>query len=168
MATMWKTFERDVAALLGGKRFWANSGEALDHYANIVKSKPYVYEEHLLPHDGAARELGTGKTRQEQLQSLGLKTRVVTRQSVDDGINAVRMVLPKSWFDSKKCERGIDALSLYRAEFDEDKQTFGDRAVHDWTSHVADAARTMAMGLRTKVTQQAIVYPAGHISRHVT
>lgn len=30
MATRWKQFERDVAALLGGKRFWANSGEALD------------------------------------------------------------------------------------------------------------------------------------------
>lgn len=26
----WKKFERDVAALLGGKRFWANSGERLD------------------------------------------------------------------------------------------------------------------------------------------
>lgn len=26
----WKQFERDVAALLGGRRFWANSGERLD------------------------------------------------------------------------------------------------------------------------------------------
>lgn len=26
----WKQFERDVARLLGGHRFWANSGEAID------------------------------------------------------------------------------------------------------------------------------------------
>ena len=37
MATRWKAFERDVAALLGGKRFWANSGEALD-----VESEGFV------------------------------------------------------------------------------------------------------------------------------
>lgn len=26
----WKQFERDSAALIGGTRFWANSGEAID------------------------------------------------------------------------------------------------------------------------------------------
>jgi hypothetical protein len=26
----WKKFERTVGALIGGRRFWANSGEALD------------------------------------------------------------------------------------------------------------------------------------------
>ena len=30
MSAAWKQFERDVAALLGGRRFWANSGERLD------------------------------------------------------------------------------------------------------------------------------------------
>ena len=147
--------------------YYEASGEALDHYAALVKSKPYVYEDHLIPHDGAARELGTGKTRQEQLQGLGLRTTIVQRQSVEDGINAVRMIIPRSWFDSKKCERGIDALSLYRSEFDEEKQTFGDRPVHDWTSHGSDAARTAAMGLKPREQFQPIKYPKGHVSRHV-
>lgn len=30
MANSWKTFEREIARLLGGRRFWANSGERLD------------------------------------------------------------------------------------------------------------------------------------------
>src|SRR3990167_1868706 len=30
VSAAWKQFERDVAALLGGRRFWANSGERLD------------------------------------------------------------------------------------------------------------------------------------------
>ena len=29
-STAWKSFERDVARLLGGRRFWANSGGRLD------------------------------------------------------------------------------------------------------------------------------------------
>ena len=147
--------------------YYETSGESLDHYANVVKSKPYVYEEHLLPHDGAARELGTGRTRQEQLDSLGLKTRIVPINRVEDGINAVRMLLPRSWFDAAKCERGIDALSLFRAEFDEDKQTFTDKPVHDWTSHGSDAARTLAMGLIQPSQFKPIDYPKEHISRHV-
>ena len=28
--TAWKQFERDAAALIGGRRAWANSGEAID------------------------------------------------------------------------------------------------------------------------------------------
>src|SRR5262245_23770311 len=32
----WKQFERDVARMLGGRRFWANSGESLDVESETV------------------------------------------------------------------------------------------------------------------------------------
>jgi hypothetical protein len=32
---------------------------------------------------------------------------------VEDGINGVRVFIPKCWFDEKKCARGIDAMKLY-------------------------------------------------------
>ncbi len=32
----WKSFERQCAALFGGSRFWANSGEALDFESDQV------------------------------------------------------------------------------------------------------------------------------------
>jgi hypothetical protein len=32
----WKAFERDVARLFGGRRFWANAGEALDVESETV------------------------------------------------------------------------------------------------------------------------------------
>ena len=41
---------------------------------------------------------------------------------VEDGINAVRVFLPRCWFDAEKCARGIDALKLYRAEYDDKLQ----------------------------------------------
>jgi hypothetical protein len=30
-------------------------------------------------------------------------------------INPVRVFLPRSWLDAKKCARGLDALRLYRS-----------------------------------------------------
>ena len=128
--------------------YYENSGKGLDHYAGIIKSKPYTYGDHLLPHDAAARELGTGKTRQETLESLELDCRIVPRAAIEDGIHAVRVLLARSWFDEQKCEDGIDCLSLYRREFNEKHQVFNERPLHDWTSHGADAARTLAMGLK--------------------
>ncbi len=107
-----------------------------------------MWGEHLLPHDAAARELGTGKTRVETLASLGVRVRVVERAAVDDGINAVRNMLPRSWFDAEKCGPGIEALKNYRREWDERLGVFRPRPLHDWSSHAADAARTAAMGLR--------------------
>ena len=35
----WKAFERDSAALFGGKRFWANSGERVDFEGPLVKGQ---------------------------------------------------------------------------------------------------------------------------------
>lgn len=124
------------------------SGEALPHYAKYLQSLPYVYDDHLLPHDAEARELGTGKTRVETLASLGIKGRVVPVQSIEDGINAVRMLIPRCWFDSENCKLGLEALKQYRTEFDDKRKVFRDRPLHDWTSHSADAFRILAQGLR--------------------
>ncbi len=127
--------------------FYEASGVGLDHYAKILKEKPYAYGAHLLPHDAKARELGTGKTRVETLANLGVKVRVIPRHAVDDGIQAVRALLARSWFDKVKCDRGLSALRSYRRAWDEKMAVFQPRPVHDWSSHAADAARTAAMGL---------------------
>ena len=127
--------------------YYEMTGQALDHYVQVIKSKPYVYSTHLLPHDVAAHELGTGKTRVEVLQQLGIQATVVKRHSVDDGINAVRLALSRCWFDREKCERGIDCLRLYRAERDEKLGVFKTKPVHDWASDGADAFRYLIMGM---------------------
>lgn len=124
------------------------TGADLGHYVREISSKPYVYAGHIVPHDAQARELGTGKTRLEVLESLGLKNLTVAQNHrVEDGINAVRVMLPRCWFDVTKCRRGIEALKLYRSEYDDKLQTLKPRPVHDWTSHAADAFRYLAMGL---------------------
>lgn len=128
--------------------YYEASGADLGHYVREILNKPYVYGGHIVPHDAQAKELGTGKTRLEVLESLGLKNLTVApMHRVEDGINAGRVFIPKCWFDSIKCERGVEALKLYRSEYDDKLQALKPRPVHDWTSHAADAFRYLAMTL---------------------
>jgi phage terminase large subunit len=48
---------------------------------------------------------------------------------------------------SRRRARGIDALKLYRSEYDDKLQVLRPRPVHDWTSHAADAFRYLALTL---------------------
>lgn len=129
-----------------------NSGVGLDWYARELKQghrAQYVYGRHFLPHDAAARDLGTGKTRQETLKGLGIaNTEILKRQSLEDGIHASRMLLPKCWIDAEKCHRGILAIESYQKIWDEKNKIFSSKPKHDWSSHGADGFRTLAMGLR--------------------
>lgn len=129
--------------------YYENSGVGLDHYAKVLSEKGYHYESHILPHDVRVKELGTGKSRLETLDSLGVKNiEIAPRLSVDDGIQAARSMLNKCWFDAEKCERGIEALLQYRREFDEKLKSWRGRPLHDWTSHGADSFRYLAVGYR--------------------
>jgi len=133
------------------------SGEGLEHYARVLQSKPYLWGTHYLPHDAAARELGTGTSRVETLARLGIKATVVPAQAKDDSINAVRLILPRCWFDAERCKAGLEALRLYRRDYDERLKTFRDRPRHDWTSHAADAFAVFAVGHRAEQPDMAAV-----------
>lgn len=137
--------------------YYEASGEGLEHYARMLQGKPYVWGTHYLPHDAAARELGTGTSRVETLARLGIKATVVPAQAKDDSINAVRLMLPRCWFDAERCKVGLEALRLYRRDYDERLKTFRDRPRHDWTSHAADAFAVFAVGHRAETPDMAAV-----------
>jgi phage terminase large subunit len=48
-----------------------------------------------------------------------------------------------------RMERALNALRLYRREWSEKLQRFGDNPLHDWTSNTADALRYLARGRRS-------------------
>jgi len=126
--------------------YYEASGVGLDHYAKVLREKPYVYATELVwPHDGKAKELGSGKSRQQTMENLGFQVRILKRAAIDDGIQAVRNLLPRCWFDAEKCKDGINALKAYSKQYDEDKKVYKDRPLHDWSSHGADAFRYVAM-----------------------
>lgn len=134
--------------------YYETNNTALSEVARVLRNeKPYTYAEHYLPHDAEVRELMTAKTRKEHLEALNIRpVIVVPRQSVEEGINAVRNMLPRCVVDKDKCKTGLEALKQYRREWDEKLKTFRTRPLHDWTSHAADSFRYMAMALRPVVT----------------
>lgn len=123
-----------------------NHGQGLAWYVDWLREKGYENYEQILPHDVEVRELGTGKSRKEVLMEAGLDITVCKRLSVADGIQAVRQLLPRCWFD-KKVKQGLDALRNYRREHDEKRNVFYEKPLHDWSSHFADSFRYLAVGL---------------------
>lgn len=129
--------------------FYENSGVGLDHYARVLQDRGYRYDQHILPHDVRVRELGSGKSRYETLQSLGINPITIAPQlQVDDGIQAVRSMLPLCWFNAEKCDHLVEALRAYHREYDDQRMTWKGRPEHDWASHPADAFRYLAVGYR--------------------
>jgi hypothetical protein len=130
------------------------SGEGLPYYAKELKDRPYVYSAAVMPHDAKVRELGSGKSRVETAAMLGIRPVIVApKLPIDDGVNAVRQLLPRFWFDKDKCatrkysgHTGLGALTQYRKKFDEERKVYANTPEHDWSSHAADAFRTGAVG----------------------
>jgi len=58
----------------------------------------------------------------------------------------VRALLPKCWFDADKCGKAVEALKLYRSDYDNKHGVMRPRPIHDWTSHCAEAFRMAAIG----------------------
>ena len=114
--------------------YYANTGKGLDHYVGQIKSKPYAYGCHVVPHDIKARELGTGVSRKDVLDSMLANVFVCPNHTVEDGISATRAAIRMSWFDKVRCEPGIMALRNYH-------KTASGKPLHNWASHAADAKR---------------------------
>lgn len=124
------------------------SGQGLAHYARLLADKPYNYLTHILPHDARVRELGTGVTRVETLESLGVKNiEICPNVPIEDGIQAVRLALARTYID-EGCNRLIEALRQYQRDWDEKGKTWRGRPRHDWTSHGSDSARYLFVGYK--------------------
>jgi len=135
---------------------YENHGQPLAHYVAELDQRQSGYRRgrDFVPHDAKVRSLETGRTRVETLQSLGRDPKLVPLHKLMDGINAVRLMLPRVWFD-EGCEAGIECLRQYRVEFDEKTKAYKDTPKHDWTSHSADAFRYLCMAVRDDIRPEA-------------
>ena len=127
--------------------FYENTNEPLPHYAQVIKEKDYVIGQNYGPHDLEQTEFGSGKTRREVAYQLGLRFKVAPRMAIEDGIHAVKMILPRCLIDVDNCSKLINALRHYHRKFSDKERVYKIKPVHDWSSHAADALRTLAVGL---------------------
>lgn len=129
--------------------YYENNKQGLEHYVKIIKSKDYSYGKHLAPYDIAVHDLSTGISRWKMMHDLGITfVRYSDKMpSIEDGIEAVRRGLPRTWIDEKRCEPLIKALENYRQEYDNKHKVYKSKPLHDNNSHAADCARYMFLGL---------------------
>ena len=129
--------------------YYENTDEGLGHYFGILQQKilseHYVYGSHYAPHDIKVRELTSGTSRKETAKKMGVDFKIAPNESVAEGIEAVRQIIPVCWFDEEKCKRGIDALESYHKKWNDIHKTFSNSPTDDWSSHAADAFRYMAL-----------------------
>lgn len=108
-----------------------------------------------LPHDALARTFATRHSPMEQfLEAFGSEVvQVVPRSKVHDRINAGRVVVEQCWFDEEQCKDGIDGLSAWQFEYDEERKEFSKDPRHDWASHDGDSFTYGAQIMRERVVE---------------
>ena len=111
-----------------------------------VKEQSYNFSRHYAPHDAEHGEVTTGNSRRDFAREHGIILTVVPNHAIEDGIDAVRRKFPSMIFDTTNCEGLINAARSYRYEWDEKKQSFSKKPVHDWSSHPTDMMRYAVCG----------------------
>ncbi len=128
--------------------------EGIDHYCDVLKGitrnpdgsvneqaythrKDYNYITHYVPHDAANKvQAAGGRSIVEQAwKDHGVKMQVIPATSQQNGIEASRVTLARSWFNEIDCEQGLEALRNYHFQYDEDLKVFRSKPSHDWSSH---------------------------------
>jgi len=126
---------------------YENDNEALPHYIKFLQDKDYIYDTHYGPHDLDVTEFSNGKTRREVASALGVRFRIAPRILLEDGIHAVKMILPRCKIDSNNCADLLIALRHYHRKFNDKERIFKSKPVHDFSSHMCDALRVLATAL---------------------
>lgn len=140
---------------------YENSGEDLGHYLAVLRSKPYNYATHYLPHDAKQRELQTNKTRVEFFTENGFANVSVLRPTnftpgQDDIDMIARPKMSLCWFDSNKCQRGLECLRAYHYDYDEKNRILRAKPVHDWSSHSSSAFIYALMAVSETLTSHTV------------
>mgnify|MGYP000382565810 CR=1 FL=1 len=142
-----------------------DSHRTLDSYVAELEKKPYRYGKHFIPHDGAAKNIQTGKSTEEMLKlMLGSdKVKVGTADGIEEGIKAARMMFPRVYFDETKTVRLLECLKRYKRHINKATNEPG-APLHDEYSHGADMFRYAGMVVEkmtnANTTQQALPYVA--------
>lgn len=78
---------------------------------------------------------------------MGVVGTVVADIGTNEGIDAVRNMLNRCWFDEIKCAKRITALESYKKQWNDRHGCWSRQPLHNFASHGADAFRMLAVGI---------------------
>lgn len=130
--------------------YFEDSEQSVEYYAGVLKDFKndlgYRYSRHVFPHDVKKHDWSNEDDTKSAAEKRGIKPIIIIpKLSVQEGINKVRTVLARCYFDKTNCEEGLKYLREYRKEWDEKHSRWRNTPRHDENSHGADAFRYGAL-----------------------
>jgi len=130
-----------------------HSGYGLKYYLERAEELRNLWKcqwgYHFGPHDIAQKHQSweQAESRLMLARKAGWNFQVTPKLSVEDGIEAMRYILPKIQIQ-KNCTLGIRALREYQRSYDEALAVFNQKPLHNWASHIVDALRYLAVNYK--------------------
>ena len=132
--------------------YYENHGEGLEHYIKYLNEFKRVNDiewgRHFVPHDMGNKEFTSGVDRASTAREFGYNMTILPKKPIDEGIQAVRSIIPLSSFHVEKCAYGIKCLDFYRKKYNDNLKIYYDEPCHDKWSHGADGYRYACVGIK--------------------
>lgn len=126
-----------------------------------TRRRTYRYGKHWVPHDAAHKLFAAnGRSIVQQADDFGIRMYVISAVSQQNQIQIARVTIDQCWFDTEYCSEAIRALRKYQFEFDEEKQRYNDKPLHDIYSHAADAFEILAQCQKMPIMEKPKQPPA--------
>ena len=121
-----------------------DSHRTIDWFSGELRNKRHNWGSLWLPHDGAHKNLQTGKSIEDVLRGLGWTVQIVPNMPVESGIKQARQAFARCYFDKTLAAGLVNRLKRYKRSV---PTTTNEPAgpMHDENSHGADAFRYMAL-----------------------
>lgn len=164
VGTMWDLGRRDATSIwfyqcVGSEirfiDYYSNGGgPGVEHYVKVCRERPYLYGKVMLPHDAQVTGFSAVESPEQVIEKALCRNvrRAPRGESIENGIQMVRSLFSRFYFDEEKCTRpptpnhpsGLDCLANYHREWNEKNNDYSGTPKHDQFSHGADAIRTGA------------------------
>lgn len=129
--------------------YYENTHQAIDHYLKVMQQKEYTYGECILPWDGGAPHVSTGKSTAQMITAKGFRVRLLRQGSAHAAIDQLRTIFPQLFFDATKCEEGISHLRHYQWGPPSPDGKLKREPLHDQHSHASKALEYLAVAIKS-------------------
>lgn len=128
--------------------YYENSGKLRGHYFDVLKSRPYRYGGHYIPHDGKRSNTWTGEGMAETAKRLfGIEMRYIPKaDSVQNEIEVVRRDFVNFNINKQRCGTLFEHLTKYHENETTGRECHRNNCAQcHGASHGADTVRLMSM-----------------------
>ena len=122
----------------------------LDQAEQIRRSLNCTWGHHWMPHDVRQEHQGWEHTESRIMQARkhGWQLQVVPKVNFEDGIEAVRYMLPRTRICKLNGQMILRAIREYQRLYKEQTGNYSKHPLDNWATHIADAVRYLAVNYR--------------------